>query len=304
MDSIGVVSTASADHGHTNKRRIQNRDGLAPQQQASNALQPSGDTNPMVAVSRTLKILWIAVRLAKSCCNPLALATRYLNGEVISQVQLRNGYSINCAANDSLIVMILEVFNDRCYTGDLPRSSTGVVLDLGANIGVATAGFLLHSPNLRVHAYEPHPLVRDRLVRNLVQNGVTHRVTVYSEAVSHGNGSATLISPGQSMDARVQESGEPQDGTRIETVSLATVFDRVGSETIVMVKVDIEGAESSALEACPPELLARPERYVIEYHDDLSPDAFERCERCLKRAGFTTRRQPLAPLRGYLHAWR
>lgn len=257
----------------------------------------------MTFVTRFLRTLWIAIRLAKTCRNPLRLATRYLNGEGVCAMELRNGFRLTSAPNDSLIVMVLEVFNDHCYTRDLSTATTGVVLDLGANIGIATIGFLLHSPGLRVHAYEPHPSVRERLSQNLLQNDIKHRVCVYPEAISQRNSLATLMSPGQSMDSRICESEETHAGTQVVTVSLATVFDRVASEKIVMVKLDIEGAEAPALEACPPMHLAKAERYVIEYHNDLSIDALGRCERCLQLAGFATRVQPLGPQRGYLHAW-
>lgn len=246
---------------------------------------------------------WMTLRLSRSVCSPWKVAGQHWSSQSVTDVTLRCGFDLCAAPEDSLVVMLLEVMNDRCYTRLLPRDADGVVIDAGANIGVAAIGFLLHSPHLTVHTYEPHPKVRERLTANLNRSGEMARIRIFEEALSAKQGEAWLSARGQSMDSRLAGpiSG---GGLAVRTLGLDQVLARAEGRRIALLKLDIEGAEAPALESVGADAFSKVDRCAIEYHDDILPASRERCERRLREFGLRVWESPLGPGRGYLYGTR
>ena len=77
---------------------------------------------------------------------------------------------------------------------DRPTDSCGLVVDVGANIGLAVLPPA--SRGWRVLAFEPNPQNVDRLRLNVALNGWgSERVSVVTAAASDRNGSAVLFTP-------------------------------------------------------------------------------------------------------------
>src|SRR5689334_9097667 len=72
-----------------------------------------------------------------------------------------------------------EVFLKRVYRAGLPLPQGATVVDCGANIGLASAYFALHTPNIRITAVEPEPTNFSLLERNLAGiNANLHRAVL------------------------------------------------------------------------------------------------------------------------------
>lgn len=71
-----------------------------------------------------------------------------------------------------------------------------VCVDLGANIGVHT--ILLCERAKHVHAFEPHPIFKGKLEKNLILNSFKN-FQIHQVGISNFDGSATLHSPPDSM---------------------------------------------------------------------------------------------------------
>ena len=135
----------------------------------------------------------------------------------------------------------LDLLSQLVQPGDL-------VLDVGASFGthaLALAGAV--GPTGRVVAVEPQPAVRALLEWNVESAGLSGRVQVLALAASESRGTAQLAVPDYS---RRHNSGTasllPVSG--LDTVEVQTDrLDGLGLDACALIKLDIEGAEESAL---------------------------------------------------------
>jgi FkbM family methyltransferase len=157
-----------------------------------------------------------------------------------------------------------------------------VVVDVGADWGVyATRLSDLVGPTGRVHAFEPHPLSRERL------EAVTRsepQVRVHGEALSDHEGTATLHVPvedGEPVEALAGLS--PRRGVQSQqvTVRTTTLDAALGedAERVSFVKIDVEGHELAVLRGAERVLASARPRLLVEiehrHAGDLMDATFE-----------------------------
>jgi FkbM family methyltransferase len=124
-----------------------------------------------------------------------------------------------------------------------------VVLDIGANVGVFTIPLAMKvGRSGGVHAFEPHPRVRARLVRNLALSNLRN-VTVSGLAVGEHAGTVNLYG---ATDANEGASSLAPAAGRGEVFSceMGTVDEyivRTGISSVSLVKIDVEGADHAVL---------------------------------------------------------
>jgi FkbM family methyltransferase len=137
-----------------------------------------------------------------------------------------------------------------------------VVLDIGAHIGYFTLIFArLVGERGRVFAFEPDPTNYALLEKNVKANGYTN-VTLVQKAVSDKSERIKLFSD-RAQDGRqsIIEFGDDCKGIEVESVRLDDFF-RDYSGPIDFVKMDIEGAEPTAIEGMT-RLLGRNEHVKL-----------------------------------------
>ena len=126
-----------------------------------------------------------------------------------------------------------------------------VILDIGANIGQVTLALArIAGPVGCVHAFEPHPLMRDRLIRNIALNNLTN-VIVCPDAMGSEPGEATLYgsitsNEGLSALAYVEGLTETPFPCRVDTVD--NYVRRQEIARLEFVKIDTEGADFAVLQ--------------------------------------------------------
>ncbi len=155
-------------------------------------------------------------------------------------------------------------------------------VDIGANIGLYTAGVLAAAPGARAVAFEPLARLRERLAVNLAANGLTERVVIRPEAVGP-EGELTLH---ESRNAG-RSSLVPFDGARPgDTVTvrpLAAMLGEIGARPSAL-KIDIEGFEDQALlpyfelapEAAWPRAIVLETLHRALWRRDCLQDLFQR----------------------------
>ena len=174
------------------------------------------------------------------------------------------------------------------------------VLDLGANIGLASAWFRERYPDARVIAVEPDPATFSKLERNL---GGDDGVTLVNLAVSSTSGEVALFRPaGYSVGSSLRASGGSQAGAaRIRACTLDELWAELGLEGLDLLKLDVEGAELDVLdgfshlgsvraivgEAHPPLLDGR----VEELFERLEAFDVDRVSESPESISFTARRR-------------
>lgn len=223
-------------------------------------------------------------------------------------MRFRRGFVVHHSPDDVAIFTFREVFRDRCYRRYLDESQSGVMIDLGANIGLVTLDWASRLSGVVIHAYEPRPETFETLAVNIASNHLSNRVYVYNEAVSGEQGVLVIdTSQGSVFTSAYSESAGRGESAaiRVPSVSLDQVVARcAGQGTINLVKIDVEGAEAEILEGASPPSLAKVRQFALEYHNHLCPDALLRCESVLRGAGFQCRAHPMSDNNGILYARR
>jgi len=143
---------------------------------------------------------------------------------------------------------LVEVFSHACYRPLVPLAPD-VIVDAGANIGLATV--YLHGlfPGARFVCVEPDPANIPLLRRNLTQNGV--RADVVEVVLGQVEGQADFrvhqaASEYSTAGPTVFPDGEFRT-VRVAARPLAPVLAEAGVERVGMLKIDIEGGEFGVL---------------------------------------------------------
>jgi FkbM family methyltransferase len=163
----------------------------------------------------------------------------------LARLRLRwEGHDIELVINDfSELILINEIFWGRQY--ELPLASPPLtVLDLGANIGLASVFFRFLYPDADVIAVEPDPATFRRLVRNVAPYGVR----CFNVAVGGVDGRQKLYRTTQSWEAAlVPDVTGTDDAVEVDVRSLDTLMREIDVQKIDLIKMDVEGAEYDAL---------------------------------------------------------
>lgn len=126
------------------------------------------------------------------------------------------------------------------------------IWDVGANTGLYSLTARCVNPAARVTAFEPHPLVFDRLTKNLALNGYSN---VRANRLALGSRECNLFleSSGEDEDteAHVRETAAPSTGRvsfPVQVVAGDTYRPREGIDRVDLIKIDVEGHEGEVLQ--------------------------------------------------------
>jgi FkbM family methyltransferase len=143
------------------------------------------------------------------------------------------------------------------------RTTSPRILDCGANVGLASLYFKRQYPDARITAFEADPELAALCARNLASNGAAD-VTV--EAVAVWSESGTVRFQREGADSGAIEGTSA--GLRAAAVSVPSLRlrDRLATERIDLLKLDIEGAELAVLTDCAP-ALGNVNAIVMDLHE-------------------------------------
>lgn len=183
--------------------------------------------------------------------------------DALRTVQLDDGVHLTYRLNRGDLLTLREVWIDEVYRFPRAPASADRMVDLGANIGLASVWFAVRYGVRRVVAVEPLTENVELLRRNLDHNGI--EAVVIEGAVG--------VRQGAEFFARSHEpnSGQLADsGLAVRPVSMHTVLHAVGDDgPIDLMKVDVEGAEE-ALFSGDLGWLDRVQVILAEIHRDLA----------------------------------
>jgi len=135
------------------------------------------------------------------------------------------------------------------------RIAPGTIIDVGANVGQFTvAAARIFGPQVRIHAFEPHPQCVARLRHNLAK---LRNVTIYPLAVADRDGDATLHLNANHRASSLLPLAEAHRQSFPSAVEVGTVFARATTLDAVfgdlplappvLLKLDVQGAEAMTL---------------------------------------------------------
>jgi FkbM family methyltransferase len=140
------------------------------------------------------------------------------------------------------------------------------VLDVGAHFGIYTLlASELVGPSGRVVAFEPDPVSRSQLERN-VRGARASNVEVRPEAVADSHGGGRLTAGALGTGDTSLTGGE--HGLQVPTVTLSA-FCAEREVTPDVLKVDVEGGEAAVLGGASPDLLRGLRAVILEVHEPM-----------------------------------
>jgi poly-beta-1,6-N-acetyl-D-glucosamine synthase len=162
-------------------------------------------------------------------------------------------------------------------------SADSVVVDLGANEGHFSQA-IVGEFGSACHAVEPDPAVFSRIPAD-------DRITKYCLAIGGTEGRVRFAVAESSLASRVVEHADGSAQTiEVDQLTLPGFVGRFQIPGIDVLKLDIEGAEIAALDACEDDLLRAIKQITIEIHDFcgiVPPSDAERVLARLERLGFS-----------------
>jgi len=223
-------------------------------------------------------------------------ALRWLAGNVVALVQggwvlgsppsLRNQFLFSLRTRKTVRIRIetyydwatvIEIFGRREYDTfrfathanisehlkNLSETGSALVLDLGANIGVASRYFTNIYPDARIVAVEPSSKNLELLK---VNTSKTPQVKVVHGAVGASSGKVSLFDSGSGNNAFRTFGDESQITETVDCYSVRDILNANPDSVPFLVKIDIEGAEKN-LFASNHDWIDEFKVIVIETHD-------------------------------------
>lgn len=159
------------------------------------------------------------------------------------------------------------------------------ILDLGANVGMATVYLNALYPSARFACVEPDPRNIKLLDKTLASNQLRGKVTVFPMAVSAKPGQLRLRMGENSTCSALETSPlhDLADSTLVEVTTVPKLLEQLGWERINLLKIDIEGTEDELL-SIDNSWLSRVDALVLEVHPNTTP---EKIQSYLTPFGFT-----------------
>jgi len=175
------------------------------------------------------------------------------------------------------------------YTYRYVPSPGDVVWDAGAHAG-ASSYFLskMVGPSGRVYAFEPDSANFEYLLKNIERNGVGNVIPV-AKALSGRTGTVSFVMDG-TMDSGINEYLVYTGPGEVKNVPTLTIEDACAELGCVprFIKMDIEGAEVSAIEGSAEFIRAHPIHFSIEsYHRVDGELTFKALEQIFPRLGYS-----------------
>ena len=173
-----------------------------------------------------------------------------------------------------------EIFIEEHYAVDLGFTPQTIV-DVGANIGLASLYFHRKYPKADIVALEPHPGNAELLKKNI--HGKGNKITVIEGGLSSKEGTNIVIeNPGaQHWGYR----GVDSPHGKIRGFTIPGLITECGLDTIDLLKMDIEGAEFEIFKG-NIDWLDKVRGIIIEIHEKVNPGSTKYIIEQLENKGY------------------
>lgn len=197
--------------------------------------------------------------------NKAVLATKI---QVIADPAAQYEVTLRLGTTDPIV--FAQIFLAKLYDTPMLPTQADTIVDLGANIGLASVFFGLRYPQAKILAVEPERANFEMLSGNVAALG--DRVQKRQVAVWSKDGMASLHATdgrGHSLGAwgsQVSDTPDRKD-ERVPCYKLSTLLDIARLSSVDILKVDIEGADQEIFSHEPEKWLPRVGMILVEPHD-------------------------------------
>ena len=180
----------------------------------------------------------------------------------------------------SFLSSVNEIFERKIYKYNSSQN-VPVIIDCGANIGLATLYFKLNYPNAKVLAFEPDPNIFTALKNNISGFNFSD-VELFNEAIGEKEAALNFQIEGGHSGMLVEV---PTDTTiKVNVTALKDVLARF--KMVDFLKIDIEGFEIKVLPSIKEEL-KKVNYLFLEYHTFIDkPQELSTIITIIENAGF------------------
>jgi FkbM family methyltransferase len=161
------------------------------------------------------------------------------------------------------------------FLAGLSLKGDGVVLDVGANLGLFSLLIGKQEPSRRIFAFEPNPSTFEALNENVSRND-QRNIECFRIAVAAHDGMVQFASREHARaNASIATDGAKQSGTlQVASKTLDSFCDRHAIDRIAILKVDVEGYETLVFRGASRILAeVRPAFVYFEVCPSLTRDA-------------------------------
>jgi len=225
----------------------------------------------------------------------------------LKRLDLRNGLTIHMQGPTLFNLTIFrEIWQQNIYVKAFKKPSPRIVVDIGAHFGMFSLQAAFLWSDAKIHAYEPEKANFEILRANIEQNGLSHRITAFHEAVCDRQGSVGLYVKNQPESHSIHPTSHGS-GTRsisqVQSVKLDDVVRRLPEGQIDLLKVDCEGCEYQIVGSSLQALQSKVKSIVLEYHTHIEGhDAEAELFKPLQKAGFQVSITPKTGTIGFVFA--
>jgi FkbM family methyltransferase len=220
-----------------------------------------------VGDSKTIRLINYLKLLIKS---PLSNILKIKKEKII-------GFRINFFKYSIFNSLYEEIFLKEEYFFKTIESSP-IILDLGANIGMATIYFKWKYKNSQIYCIEPDPETFKILEKNIKEN-LLKEVHLYQKAISSEKGKISLFRPLGNKGSLAQstffkdisfENNANREKIIVETIKISEIIKSEKLKKIDFIKCDIEGEETNTfMDLDKEKLLSIIKEGIIEYHHEI-----------------------------------
>ncbi|MER6288594.1 FkbM family methyltransferase [Streptomyces sviceus] len=227
-------------------------------------------------------------------------------------MKLPNGLTVSHVNAGETALLYRDIFVERCYIQHAISLNPGdTVLDVGANIGMASLFLHLECPGLTFHAFEPAPIPYAALQENFSLHGIQGQATPCALSDHSGAATLTYYPDSTSMsgfhadpeaESALMRTFLMRSGLDDEDVddmvsgrhtaqamecpvrTLSEVIAERGIASIDLLKIDVEKSELEVLRGLAEEDWPKVRQVVAEVHD--IDGALESFTSLLRKHGF------------------
>lgn len=151
------------------------------------------------------------------------------------------GFNITFHSYADLILLLREIFIDKDYYVALCNNSP-TIIDCGCNEGLSILFFKMVYPDSKIIGFEAHPKSFEILSKNIENNKLLN-ITLINKAVYKSEG-AIAFSLNNGLGSQILNDTKEKSFISVTSTLLSTYI----SAPVDLLKMDIEGAESTVIE--------------------------------------------------------
>ncbi|MEQ8926726.1 MAG: FkbM family methyltransferase [Fulvivirga sp.] len=166
--------------------------------------------------------------------------------------------------NSSDLVVFKDIFIDKEFDFQY-QLEAGIIIDAGANIGLASIYLSLKYPEKKIYAIEPDKSNFELLEKNCKAYANIEKINA---AISNSDGFSYVELTNDYWAIRTSKSGDEE--RRVKAFTINGLIKEFDIKRIALLKVDIEGGEAELLEEkSSNEWLSVTTSILIEIHNNL-----------------------------------